>query len=259
LFPRDVDFYYEDKFTTYKSKAESSLKLPGAALLAQAVLKWLKNESKTPFFIWIHYFDPHTPYIPPYPYSQLYLEDKFYNPNERIPLVGNFAGGGGIPPDANLDNIQEEDYYISQYDGEIRYTDEWIVKLMNYLKKNGLYNNSLIIISADHGEGFGEHNFYFEHAYEVYDETIRIPLIIKFPKQRFKRKIIKTQVRAIDVMPSILDVLGIDPPENIDGISFLPLITNKGKYKVRSSFSKNGKLNAIRTEDWKLIYFERKK
>ncbi|MBU4149065.1 MAG: sulfatase-like hydrolase/transferase, partial [Candidatus Omnitrophica bacterium] len=217
---------------------------------------WLDSGSKTPFFIWIHYNDPHVPYKPPVPYNKLYVRDKFYNPDKKVNLVDNIYGWGGISPKANIEDIRELDYYIAQYDGEIRYTDFWIGRLMDYLKAKGFYDDSVIVISADHGEAFGEHNLYCEHANTLYDELIRVPLIIRFPGAAFKDKRVKRQVRSIDLMPTILNYSNLKIPQHLDGESLLPLLRLQGEYAARFSFSKTGLMAALRTEEWKLIYYE---
>jgi len=250
---RGVDFHFQTKYYKGDSHQMNSY---SATDLTNAALNWVLKKPKNKFFIWMHYIAPHTPYLPPPPYDRLYVNDEYYNPHKTAGFVDNLEGRGGIPPDAAIESISEVDYYIAQYDGEIKYADRQIGRFIKKLKELKLYENTLIIISADHGESLGEHNVYFEHAAGLYDESIKIPLIVKLPQEKFRGKIINRQVRAVDIMPSILDILNVKVSENIDGESLYPLITGRGVYKSQYSFSKTAAMNSIRTEEWKLIYYE---
>lgn len=228
----------------------------GYSLLTQKAMKWIKKDLKSSFFVWIHYRGVHTPYTPPPPYNRLFVNDEFYDARKKAPLVDNPVVWGGIFPKANLDNIQEVDYYIAQYDGAIKYVDYWIGELVRSLKTNGLYENTVVIISADHGEALGEHNLYFGHGNTMYDELLKVPLIIKFPKGVFANKSFKMQVRSVDIMPTVLKYLDLRIPKYTDGESLLPVIKEESGYKARLSFSKTGKMNAVRSEEWKLISYD---
>lgn len=219
-------------------------------------MEWTKNNLRQSFFIWIHYRGVHTPYAPPSPYDKLFVADEFYDSIKKVPLVDNLQGWGGISKKANLHNIQEVGYYISQYDGAIKYVDYWIGELLDYFKKERLYDNTMIIISADHGEAFGEHGLYFEHANTLYDELLKIPLIIRFPRDKFGNKSLKMQVKSVDIMPTILEYLNLQISNYTDGVSLLPIIKGKGTYKGNFSFSKTHVMNAIRSGEWKLISYD---
>jgi arylsulfatase A-like enzyme len=250
---RKVDFHFQTKY--YKDNSHQ-INSYSAADLTNAVLDWISRKPKNKFFIWMHYIDPHTPYLPPHPYDKLYINDEYYNSDKTACFVDNLEGRGGIPPDVAIKNISEVDYYIAQYDGEIKYVDKQIGRLIKNLKELDLYKNTLIIISADHGESLGEHNIYFEHAAGLYDESIKVPLIIKLPQEKFRGKIVNKQVRVVDIMPSILNILNLKVLKNIDGESLYPVITGGDMYKSQYSFSKTAAMSSLRTDNWKLIYYE---
>jgi arylsulfatase A-like enzyme len=117
---------------------------------------------------------------------------------------------------------------LDLYDSEIRYTDESLLKpLLFKLKKLNLYDNTMIILTSDHGEEFYEHNSW-HHTHSVYNETIKIPLIIKFFNSKHAGKRIKKFARITDIMPTILDALNIDPPkQRLDGESLFALLDDK--------------------------------
>lgn len=254
LAKKGFDYSYKTRLNKkkyfYISRAEN---------ITNSVINWLDNKLQSKMFIYIHYLDVHWPYRrisnkQPSRYASLFYEN---NKDKLIaPITDDKRGIGGIPREKVIDGNLDINYYISFYDGEIRYVDNQIGILIDYLKKNGLYNDSIIIIIADHGEAFGEHNLYLEHAHTLYDELLRVPLIIKFPGQTFGGSIISKQVRLVDVMPTILEYLDLAIPEYIDGESLIPLINAKGRYGGEFAFSKTDIMNAIRTEEWKLIYHE---
>lgn len=178
--------YYFDEFdlTKYKKVSLSSVQRPGGEVQREAI-EWLEKNKENKFFAWIHYYDPHSPYTPPPPF------DKKYE---------------GRP-----------------YDGEIAYIDFLIGRLMDYLQQEKLLEKTLLVFTSDHGEGLGEHKEIL-HGNFIYDTTVRVPLIIRFPDKEIQDKVISTQVRLIDIVPTILDYLGIEFSEEIQGVSLLPLI-----------------------------------
>jgi len=143
------------------------------------------------------------------------------------------------------------------YDKEIKYVDEQIGILLKNLEELGLDKNTLIIITADHGEALGEHNLYFTHGMFLYDELLKVPLIMVggfLPKN----EIIKAQVESIDILPTIMDILRINyNKRGIEGISLLPTLYSKNKndkYGESYAFSEFEDKKSIRSPEWKLIY-----
>jgi len=225
-------------------------------------IDWLKNNKHNKFFLWLYYLGPHGPYTPPPPYNRIFLNDEYYNIKQSIPISDNAylqSTIGKIPKYLAIDDITEVDYYISQYDGAIRYVDSQIGRLCEELKKSHLDKNTIIILTADHGEGMGEHNLYFCHAIFLYDELIKIPLIIKFNKALSGDKRINVQVRAIDIMPTVLDILGIKKYKSMEGASLIPLIFNRKINFPAFAYSEFINRKSVRMEDWKLIYDENNK
>lgn len=215
----------------------------------QFVIPWLKKHSPKKFFLWIHYFDVHGPYIPPKSYSA-----KFYSSNNRqsIPLEL-------IPPyqrhrDSNTAIITELNYYIAQYNGAINFVDEQISALLDEFKKLGIFNNTIIIITADHGESLGEHDIYFQHR-PIYEDVLRVPLIISGPGIPSNIRI-ESLTQNIDIMPTILDILEIPLHEEMEGVSLMPLIYGEKEEVHKEVFSESvdNRAKVIKTKEWKLIY-----
>lgn len=233
---------------------------PHAWQVTNRVIRWLKKYCKKPFkkpfFLWIHYMDTHTPYILPLCYKAKFCWDELMQPPCPIKILTRPPWIGGIPLPYIEYNITDFRYYIAQYDGAISLVDEYIGFIIEYLKENNLWNNTLVIISADHGEAMGEHDFYLVHSLHLYDEFIRVPLIIKLPKNLVQSKRIEQQVELIDIVPTILDILGIKKYNFMQGESLLPLILNDGNYNKKYAFSNAGVLRCVRTSQWKLIFDE---
>ena len=229
----------------------------GLTLLA---MKWLReNYKKSKFFLWLHYTDPHPSYTPPYPFNTKFVGDKYYNFNRRLRLNRlSQQNYGGIAKNhwrrsGGNDVIY---YYISQYNGEIAYCDFCLGRLFNLLEKLGLFDNTIIIISADHGENMGEHNFYFEHE-GIHNRCFQVPLIWLIPHQKIKKKIVKYPVGLINIMPTILELLNIKLNKEIQGKSLMPVIKGEKDYVAKYIIISSGEGNFfILDDEWKLTHLK---
>jgi arylsulfatase A-like enzyme/Flp pilus assembly protein TadD len=167
-------------------RREASMQRRGEVTLG-FVLQWLAQQQGGPFFLWFHLWDAHDPYNPPEPFRS------------RFP---NAPYNGGI---ANVDDI--------------------VGKLLDYLRSQGLYDNALIAVAADHGESLGEHGE-LTHSIFLYDATIHVPLLLKLPGNRLEGKHVSATASLVDLAPTLLDALGQTPPPAMQGASLLPLIGN---------------------------------
>jgi arylsulfatase len=168
----------------------------------------LRGHSGENFFLWIHYQDPHGPYTPKAPYDTTFLDPG----KEPIHLAFNnsFSGKGGISSYQRLQDHTNYHYYVSQYDGEISYFDEHFGRLIDFLKEIRVYDTSLIIFTADHGEAMGEHHFYFAHGHGLTNDLIHVPLIIRYTHLMKGRR--KDLVQHLDIVPTILKLIHIKEP-----------------------------------------------
>lgn len=223
--------------------------------ITKKAINWIKN-NKGNKFIWLHIMDTHHPFLPPKRFRitstyRMYKAEKILKKNR--PKLS----------EKSLNNIK------SQYKATIRYVDEEFGNFIEHLKKLKIFNNSLIIITADHGEEFKEHGG-FSHQCKLYDELIHVPLIIMGPKLPKNLKIEKL-VSLIDLAPTILEYLSLNECNDFMGKSFLSLFMRSDKkYKrqgvISESLSKDGKVSLLlkeafriisyRTDEWKLIINE---
>lgn len=207
---------------------------------------FLKKNLDSKFFLFVHYWDVHGDYDAPEPYKKMF--DKDYE--------GDFDGSQKcikkIKPGITKRDLE---HMVARYDGEIRYVDDYIGKLMDKLKELGLLDNTLIVLTADHGEEFLEHGGNW-HGKTLYEEVIHVPLIMRYPSSIPQNKIITTPVSTVSIMPTILDILNIPLRYQVQGESLLALIRGKTKGPIKPIYSEvtlNG-LRAIRIDDFKLIY-----
>jgi arylsulfatase A-like enzyme len=173
-----------------------------------------KVRDGNPFFLFLNYMDAHTPYIPPAEVRDRFVgRDLLFKPvarHESLTLGVNSRKFHLQPA--------EQRHLISQYDAGISYIDSAIAALLGRLRTQGLYENTMIIVTADHGEAFGEHN-YMQHANgSVYQDQVHIPLLVKYPGQQEARRV-EALVSQVDLMPTVLEAAGLPPLQGIQGQS----------------------------------------
>ena len=190
----------------------------GAFATETSFAQWIKGHDRgTPFFSYIHYQEPHSVYFPPYPYRRRFFSGSWLLEADYLKFdhINYFAGKTQF-------SESEVAHYQEMYDGEIAYLDWRLGRLFRILKEQNVYENTIVIVTADHGEMFGEHG-YFWHAFCLYEPLIRVPLIIHYPDwfQRDHRSLEIVQTN--DLAPTLFDGLGIDWKYNHDrqGQSFL--------------------------------------
>lgn len=210
---------YHDDLTRGVHRAPHMFRERPAELTNEAISGWLREHAAERFFCWVHYFDPHALYLPPEPFRSRY------------------AGNG--------------------YDGEIAYADSELGKLLELLGELGVRERTLVVATADHGEGLGEHNEQ-THSLLIYDSTLRVPLILHAPGVLPAGKVIERQVSLVDVMPTVLDLLGIAAPVQMDGRSLLePAPAGSRACYIETLASKTlhgwAPLLGVRRDDYKFI------
>jgi len=221
---RGFDHYFDDfNLSDFDTPNLSSVQRSGDVTIAEAV-RWLDRRPQgAPFFLWLHLYDPHDPYTPPEPFKSQYP---------------------GRP-----------------YDGEVAYTDSLIGDFRQALEARGLLASSFVILTADHGEGLGDHGESF-HGFFVYDSTIHVSLIVRPPTGADRGRVVDTAVSHVDLFPTILDAVGLAAPKAVHGQSLLPMIAGENVELDRGVYSESlypmlhygwAPLRAIRTDNLKLI------
>lgn len=171
--------------------------------LTDHAIDWFKENGQQDSFFWIHYFDPHIPYSPPV---------RFQPDDAKRAAMGKQFWDLERVQDGHVGRTSEEREWIrSLYDGEVRYVDEQVGRLLDALRNMGLYDDSLIILTSDHGEEFWDHDR-FEHGHTLYNELIRVPLLVKLPGEH-RGAAAAPCVSTQTLLPTVLDLCGIAPAQ----------------------------------------------
>jgi len=248
-------------FVYYINTVSRQRNLTGAEVNAQAI-SWLRTQATSPFFLFLHYWDTHTPYLPPERYRNLFYEGDPAAPDNRsmepvraqtlYPFFHQFHY-------RHLGPVTDAQYISALYDAEIRYLDDCLAELDAELSALGLREDTLLIIMGDHGESLYEHDIYWDHA-GLYDATIHVPLILRLPGRIRPGMRSDAMVQHMDLFPTILEAAGVAVPGPISGQSLWPLIDQTGsRDKLIRERTYHAECNwqaarAVRTGEWKLIH-----
>ncbi len=215
--------YYDDEMVSSRVAGGLQRLTPRPASdVTSSSLSWLSRVSGEPFFLWVHYYDPHHPYEPPPPYADLYREDP--------------------------------------YNGEIAFVDENVGRILQVLEAEKLLEETFIVVAGDHGEGLGDHGEK-THSVFVYEPMIRVPFIISRPRSLPAGVRIEEPVSLADIFPTILDLLDLDYEADLDGMSLVPLLRD-GEKRDRFLYSESmfssltygwSELSSLRGPRWKYI------
>jgi len=190
---------YDDSLDTHEMIRNYKSEIP-AEQVYEKFSGWLGQNTGKRFFYWLHFYDAHTPYQPPPEFAK------------RFP-----SGPKGL------------------YDGEIAYTDVWVGHVIEDLRRRGLLERTLVIITGDHGEAFGEH-VEKGHGIFCYQETLKVPLIFYAPKLVGKPRRVSARVNLTDVMPTMLELLKVEIPRPVQGRSFLGLLKGHAEKEERTFY-----------------------
>jgi len=215
-----------EKFTSFSGFYESNLHYRYKSKryrmgedINKSVKSILKHASQ-PFFLFVNYMDTHDSYIPTKKYRMKFpgkIKEKWLASSEAL-LWKNALMGKKIPL-----SKEKNEHLHAAYKGEVMYADAQVGDLIDFLKSSGFYNNSLIIITSDHGEFLGEHSR-MRHQCGLYQQVVRVPLIIKYPKAEKTGTVLKT-AQTVDVFPTVLKQLNIPVPDFVEGVA-LDELTN---------------------------------
>lgn len=228
-----------------------------------------------PWFLWLHYMDPHGAYAPPEEHRVFRSEPDPIpappGPDEppRNPPHPHRVADYNVPPEARLEDGRVDAAHVRDlYDAEVRYVDAELGRLFEALRAAGLLETTLVIVTADHGESLGEHRYWFEHGMYPYENTCRVPLIVRFPdayRGRPANGVVAADVSLVDLAPTLLDLFGLGaPPATPGGLrgSSLRAVLFEDAEVRRPVFcekveraDKAGVVQskAVRLGDWKLI------
>ena len=219
-------------------------------------LKHLAANNK-PFFLFLRHMDPHSPYLPPQPFERIfYGGDEFDPDNNSLDPVYDFKPFADyfvswFPP-----GCTDKEYIIAQYDGAVAYMDACIQNIFAAVKTLGIEKETLIIITSDHGETLHDHDCYYDH-HGLYDCTLKVPLVLRYPGKIPEGIRITDYCQLKDIMPTVLELMGMENNINFDGRSLVPLINGQycepepEFYITECTWMRK---HGWRTPQWKLIH-----
>ena len=222
-----------DRYQELLLHGENAIRWDEAERLADMANAWIKKNREKKFFLFLHTYQPHDHYANLSSQGKKFLKESApwdqVNMEDLLQETGRFQTAFS---DAEKRNIR------ALYEGEIHYTDQMFVKpVLDSLKQNGLYANTLVIILSDHGEEFYDHESWL-HDHSLYNEAIRIPLIIKFPQARYSGNRLDELTCITDIVPTALEFAGVPRSGlEIDGNSLIPILQYGQKGSDRSVFS----------------------
>jgi arylsulfatase A-like enzyme len=237
------------------SKAINTNKKDAEAVTNQAI-DLIRKHRNQKFFLFIHYWDAHTPYNPPKGWAE-----KFYTEKSGYPKIEALLNEIRNPEwrrylKRSIGNAKTAAEVIAKYDAAIAFMDHQVGRLTEFIDEQGLSNETLIVLTSDHGESLTEHGIYFAH-HGLYDVNVHVPLIMTYPGVFPKGKRIDCLIQHVDILPTILHILGDNGQPTIDGKSLIPVIMGEVEQICSAVLLEEAytqRKRAIRTENFKYIY-----
>ncbi len=231
-----------------------------APVTYRTIAGWLRERAQAsasqPFFTWLHFFDPHTPFDPPKPYDAMY-----YAGNPRDPANHSMDTVGFSPEQVEymkswIGDITDIDYIKAQYRSEITYMDATIEKLMRMLAETGADRNTWLVITADHGISLDEHNLYFIMA-GMYEQQMHIPLLVVPPGEQKAGRVFGQTVQSLDIAPTIMSIAGEAIPSDFEGRNLLPLLSGESIPAIPHVISEHANNQAVmlREPEYKYVHY----
>lgn len=218
------EFYFDQGFETFleswKLPPDASLSDPAGAdpngaenVTRLALAAASRMDPEKPWFLWVHYLDPHAPYIPPMAYQDRFQNDHLFDGKVQVPVSNRRKQElAGIGKGQVIDGETRLAFYVARYDAEISYVDHEIGKLLAGLGEKKLLGDTLTAFTSDHGESLGEHGYYFNHGRFAFQTCLHVPLILHWPG-RVKPGVDRAPVQLLHLAPTLLAAAGVALPE----------------------------------------------
>jgi arylsulfatase A-like enzyme len=215
--------------------------------------RWLENNRDQRFFVWVHFFGPHSPYQPPEPWY-----GRFTRSDYAGPFDGSQKQLYAIGEREQALSDADRHHILALYDGKLALEDDRVGRLLASLDSLGLRESTLVVLTADHGEELFDHHLHFSHEYSVYDGVLRVPLIMSLPGHLPEGRVVQDSlVQTIDLMPTILDVLGASAGPRLQGRSLLPLVARRAEgwpQEAYGSIDYEESILTLRTPEWRYVH-----
>lgn len=258
------EFRFDQGFDTYIETWKVEPKTPGTdstaaravSDLATALVDSLSTDK--PFFLWVHYVDPHEPYTPEGEFRDLYQGDEHSGAAVSVPLSRHEhrQSFGAIARKQLVDERTDLPFYVARYDAETRYADQEIDRLLESLRRRGFYDSMLTVMTSDHGESLGEHNYWFDHGMFGFQTCLHVPLIFRYPGALAPR-VDDDPVSLVDLGPTILAFAGRPLRDGtwVRGRSLIPRLRGEASAPDAITFSEGG---YSRSQNWVHVAADRR-
>jgi arylsulfatase A-like enzyme len=237
--------HYDDTTIDYRTAMDANTIVTSPAI-TESALAWLRQHARERFFVFVHYWDVHYDFAPPPPF------DTRFDPDYE-----GFIDSRGFPHNwrihAGMDS-RDLEHVIALYDGEIAWTDLHVGKLIAGLRELGVFEDSIVVVTADHGAEFFEHGEK-GHRKTLYDEVLRVPLIFRLPGGGHAARRVAAQASLVDLAPTLLDLLGIEIHPEMEGRSLAPALRDENALESAPIYARlQRSLVAVRTDETKLVH-----
>jgi arylsulfatase A-like enzyme len=257
-FDQGFEHYDQDSAMSEFYADRGRVDWKNASQVSDAALDFLKKHGRERFFLWLHYLDPHHPYEPQPPFDKKFAQPRkdheeliarlhALTTEEQTRLLTRLGDGEEPMPAETFQAV------VDQYDGEIAFTDVQVGRVLDTLESLGVADDTMVVITADHGEEFREHGRW-GHGVTLYEEVVHVPLIVRYPGSTEGRRVTDT-VRTLDVAPTALAVAGLPVPSSMRG-SDLRRLSERADRSAVSVCPRTAQLS-VQTDGWKLITAER--
>jgi arylsulfatase A-like enzyme len=186
---------------------------------------WLERP-RAPWFLWVHFMDPHGPYTSPPERSASFVYPATAQLQRELPFSPTNWGFGVIPRYQALPGLAHVGDYVRRYDGEIVGTDIQVGRLLDALEQGGMLDSTLVVLTADHGESLGEDDYFFQHGKVLNEASLRVPLLMRHPELPRGTRI-AAPVSLVDLLPTLTALLGVPLAEPVAGIDVRPALAGK--------------------------------
>ncbi len=249
---------YAQGFDVYEEswlQAESEIERTEIITRFGEELLQVKDDPR-PFFLWLHYVNPHTPYTPPDDLLKSFEGDGIVPRGSEIPKVIGFHGG--VNRNMETGGARFWGDFVDRYDAEILLTDQHVGRVLKSLYESPHAGKTVVALTSDHGESLGEHDYYFDHGDDLFNPSLRIPLLLSFPGFLPSGERVEAPVSSLDIYPTLLDLTQVPfptGPPGLQGSSALSLIRGtKSRLRDFFFFENDRHLTAISNGRLKLVH-----
>jgi arylsulfatase A-like enzyme len=218
---------FEQGFTDYDDALFHRQREFAEDVVGRIDVKTLDAPSE-PFFMWVHFLDPHWPYTPPPELLNLFHRGYRGRFRTDADLDSLEVNRGSFIFENHLDE-EDQKHLRRRYLAEVRYTDGHVKRMIELLRARGYLENTLILVVSDHGESLGEHDYHYAHGEKLYQPTVHIPGFLAWPNGPLPAGRFEGMASIVDLMPTVLDLLGVPVPDDLDGVSLAPAIRGEAE------------------------------